>query len=108
MNRSTNRGTKAEPNSSTPWAWSVGLVLLIGLSPLVAAFVGELLARAMGCEISFPQVGTCSRGFEFGRSLAMWLMAMIRWAIITVPTCVITLVGLAIAFGIMKKREQKA
>jgi nitrate reductase NapE component len=36
------------------WRWSIGLVLIIGLFPLVGAFVGELIARALGCVVDFP------------------------------------------------------
>lgn len=94
-------------DSRTPWKWSIGLVLFIGLVPLAAAFVGELLARAMGCEIAFPQLGACSRGIEFFESLAIWLMAMIRWAIITIPAALITLLGLVVTYTILKKREER-
>ena len=90
----------------TAWLWSVGLVLTIGLAPLLAAFLGEVLAMAMGCEVDFPQLGACSRDTDFLRSFAIWLMAMIRWAIITVPTAILTLVGLAITFSVLKKREK--
>jgi hypothetical protein len=90
-----------------PWRWSIGLVLFIGLVPLAAAFLGELLARAMGCEIAFPQLGACSRGIEFFESLSIWLMAMIRWAIITIPAALITLLGLVVTHTILKKRQER-
>ena len=92
----------------TAWGWSVGLVLVIGLTPLVAAFLGELLAILMGCEVDFPRLGACTRGIDAFTSLSIWLMAMIRWAVITVPAALVTLVGLAISFAIMKKRGEKA
>lgn len=101
-----NRDTNGANDPRTPWRWSVALVLFIGLVPLAAAFVGELMARAMGCEIAFPQLGTCSRGIEFFESLSIWLMAMIRWAFITVPTALVTLFGLVITYVILKKREE--
>lgn len=96
-----------EQDPGTPWRWSIGIVLFIGLVPLAAAFVGELLARIMGCEVAFPQLGSCSRGIEFFESLSIWLMAMIRWAIITVPATLITLLGLAVTHTILKKREER-
>lgn len=105
INRRPARDEKQD--SRTSWKWSIGLVLFIGLVPLAAAFVGELLARAMGCEIAFPQLGACSRGIEFFESLAIWLMAMIRWAIVSVPAALVTLFGLGITFIILKKREER-
>jgi len=108
MTRSSNSRRSGPTESRTPWAWSVGLVLFIGLAPLVAAFLGELIALAMGCEVAIPELGACSRGVAFFESLSMWLMAMIRWAIITVPAAVITLVGLAVTFAVLKKRGENA
>lgn len=90
------------------WRWSIGLVLIIGLFPLVGAFVGELIARALGCVVEFPQLGACSRPNPFLESLSLSLMGMIRWAIISVPAAVITLVGLAVTFSVLKKRGEGA
>lgn len=106
INRRPGRDEKKD--SRTSWKWSIGLVLFIGLIPLAAAFVGELMARAMGCEIAFPQLGSCTRGIEFFESLSIWLMAMIRWAIITVPAALITLLGLVVVYTILKKREERS
>lgn len=106
LNRRSERDKKQD--SRTSWKWSIGLVLFIGLVPLAAAFIGELMARAMGCEIAFPQLGSCSRGIEFFESLSIWLMAMIRWAIITVPAALVTLLGLVVTFTILKKREENS
>lgn len=91
------------------WRWSIGLVLVIGLFPLVGAFVGELIARALGCEVSFPEiVGVCARPNAFLEGMATSLMGMIRWAIMTVPLTIVTLVGLAITYVILKKRGENA
>lgn len=106
ISRRSDRDEKKDPR--TAWKWSIGLVLFIGLVPLAAAFIGELLARAMGCEIAFPQLGSCSRGIEFFESLSIWLMAMIRWAIITVPAALITLLGLVVVYTILKKRDERS
>lgn len=92
----------------TAWLWSIGLVLFIGLTPLVAAFLGELMGILMGCEVDFPRLGECTRSTDFLRSFTIWLMATIRWAIITVPAAMITLVGLAVTYSLMKKRGEKA
>ena len=92
----------------TAWVWSVGLVLFIGLTPLAAAFLGELIAILMGCEIDFPTLGECTRPNDFFRSFSIWLMAMIRWAIITVPSAIVTLIGLFVTYSIMKKRDENA
>lgn len=107
--RSKRSEQKADaPTSKVPWAWSIGLVLVIGLTPLVAAFLGELLGIIMGCEVAFPQLGSCTRGIAFFESLSIWLMAMIRWAIFTIPAALFTLVGLAISYSLLKKRGQNA
>ena len=92
----------------TAWLWSVGLVLFIGLVPLAAAFLGELIAILMDCEIDFPNLGECTRSNGFFRSFSIWLMAMIRWAIITVPSAIVTLIGLFVTYSIMKKRDENA
>ena len=92
----------------TAWVWSIGLVLFIGLTPLAAAFLGELIAILMDCEIDFPNLGECSRSNDFFRSFSIWLMAMIRWAIITVPSAIVTLIGLFVTYSIMKKRDENA
>lgn len=86
------------------WRWSIGLVLIIGLFPLVGAFVGELIAIAMGCTVDMPNVSDCTRSSTFLESFAASLMSMINWAILTVPLAVVTLVGLAVTYTIMKKR----
>ncbi|MFK7791036.1 MAG: hypothetical protein AB8B88_00045 [Devosiaceae bacterium] len=88
------------------WRWSIGLVLIIGLFPLVGAFAGELIARALGCVVDFPNLGTCARPNAFLEAMSASLMGMIRWAIISVPTAILTLVGLAITYTIMKKRGE--
>ncbi|MEM1285598.1 MAG: hypothetical protein AAGH43_09440 [Pseudomonadota bacterium] len=91
------------------WRWSIGLVLIIGLFPLVGAFFGELIARALGCEINFPEiVGVCARPNAFLEGMATSLMGMIQWAIMTVPMAILTLVGLAITYVILKKRGENA
>jgi hypothetical protein len=90
------------------WRWSIGLVLIIGLFPLVGAFVGELIARALGCVVDFPLLGACARPNGFLESLSASLMGMIRWAIISVPMAIVTLVGLAITYIITKKRSENA
>ncbi|MBO6675725.1 MAG: hypothetical protein JJ908_11680 [Rhizobiales bacterium] len=90
------------------WRWSIGLVLIIGLFPLVGAFFGELIARALGCVIDFPQLGACARPNAFLESFAQSLMGMIRWALISVPMAIVTLVGLAITYVITKKRSENA
>ena len=92
----------------TAWVWSIGLVLFIGLTPLAAAFLGELIAILMDCEIDFPNLGECARSNGFFRSFSIWLMAMIRWAIITVPSAIVTLIGLFVTYSIMKKRDENA
>lgn len=86
------------------WRWSIGLVLIIGLFPLVGAFVGELIALAMGCTVDMPTMSGCTRSSTFLESFATSLMSMINWAILTVPLAVVTLVGLAVTYTIMKKR----
>ncbi|GAB5509660.1 MAG: hypothetical protein Rhims3KO_10610 [Hyphomicrobiales bacterium] len=106
INRRPARDEKKD--SRTSWKWSIGLVLFIGLVPLAAAFIGELLARAMGCEVAFPQLGSCSRGIEFFESLSIWLMAMIRWAIISIPAALVTLLGLGVTYTILKKRAERS
>jgi hypothetical protein len=89
------------------WRWSIGLVLVIGLFPLVGAFTGELIARALGCVVDFPQLGACARPNGFLESLSLSLMGMIRWAIISVPMAIVTLVGIAITYIITKKRSER-
>ncbi|MEM6711542.1 MAG: hypothetical protein AAF590_04600 [Pseudomonadota bacterium] len=89
-----------------PWLWSIGIVIFIGLTPVVAAFVGELMALAMGCTVEIPNLRDCARGIPFFESFSLWLMQMIAWAIITVPCAIAVLVGLAISHTIIKKREE--
>lgn len=105
--RSRERASEADA-SRWAWRWSIGLVLVVGLFPLAAAFFGELIARGLGCEVNFPQLGACTRSSTFLESFAGSMMSMIRWAMITVPTAIIVLVGLAITYAIGKKRGEGA
>ena len=86
------------------WRWSIGLVLIIGLFPLLGAFVGELVALALGCEVDFPSLSACARPSPFLEGFARSLMGMIRWAIITVPLAILVLVGLAGVYTAMKRK----
>ncbi|WP_375572324.1 hypothetical protein ABWH92_03890 [Ahrensia marina] len=86
------------------WRWSIGLVLVIGLFPLVGALVGELIAILLGCTVDMPNLSDCTRPNAFLESFSASLMSMINWAILTVPLAIATLVGLAITYTIMKKR----
>ncbi|MEM6383333.1 MAG: hypothetical protein AAF739_11715 [Pseudomonadota bacterium] len=98
---------KASEQEAKRWAWraSIALVLIIGLFPLVGAFLGEIVARILGCAVNFP-IATCANPDGFFASFANALMSMIAWAIISVPMAALTLVGLYIVYTIQKKREE--
>ena len=99
---------KASDKEAKRWAWraSIALVLIIGLFPLVGAFAGELLARAIGCTVDFP-FASCANPDGFFASFAVALMSMIRWAVISVPMAGLTMLGLYIVYTIQKKREEQ-
>lgn len=103
--RSKERISEKEA-SKWAWRWSVGLVLIIGLFPLVGAFVGELIALALGCTVDMPNLSNCTRPNAFFEAMSGSLMGMIRWAVMTVPLAIVTLVGLAVTFTILKKRAE--
>jgi hypothetical protein len=88
------------------WRWSIGLVLIIGLFPLVGAFIGELIALALGCTVDMPSLSNCSRPNAFLEAMSGSLMGMIRWALMTVPMAIVVLVGLAVTYTIQKKRAE--
>ncbi|MEM1288249.1 MAG: hypothetical protein AAGH60_07855 [Pseudomonadota bacterium] len=86
------------------WRWSIGVILFIGLAPLVAAVLGEVIARIMGCQVDFPRLSQCGLSNGFFESLATWLMLNIRWALVSVPAAIVALVGLGITWTVMKQR----
>ncbi len=103
--RSRERMSDKEANRWA-WRWSIGLILIIALFPVVAALLGELIAMALGCQVAVPSLSNCTRPNAFLESFALTLMGMIRWAIITVPTAIVALVGLFITYQITKKRAE--
>ncbi|HEY9762049.1 MAG TPA: PspC domain-containing protein [Trichocoleus sp.] len=88
-----------------PWqVFLVGICILHGLSPFIAASLGLSLAESYGCEADIT-LYACSGNPEMGDIVTNLTFA--PWAaVITLPSGLAGVIGLCVASGLQSKRSQ--